>query len=249
MGRGVWVLLFVSLLEVGCDRGSSIDEVRKRAELTVADAEAKANTLSTNWKQLVADVKAAAIVPELGTPCSANPRPKPAMRTLIAMSTGISSTAGESLLDRRIPAGSYYLTPHAQIDQSYSPNAATLRKLSKELQSALADPNVKTEELSGHIREIQRVKPAYEGLIVIDEVEAPKLTDQAKLLFQPGFAIGRAYLIDHGTGSAVCFSKAVAENSGTVKSGGGLNRAFLEMDLAKGLLESVGKHWVAARKR
>jgi len=40
----------------------------------------------------------------------------------------------------------------------------------------------------------------------------------------------------------------MAPNSHHVETGGELDRAFLEMDLAKAVFKTVDEHWVAARK-
>lgn len=249
MGRSISVLLGIALFSVGCDRGPSVEEVRGRAEATAAEAEATANTLSTGWDKLVADVRASRIAPDLAAPCAAEPRPSPAWRNLAAMTTGVSSMGTESVLDRRFPAGSYYVAPSKEIDESYSPAAAKLKGLTRGLRAALDNPDAKPEELSSTVREIQRVKSRYEGLILIDEVEAPRITDRTKSLFQPGYAIGRAYLFDHETGNVVCFASVTAENKPKVKASAGLDRAFLEMDLAKAVFKTVDERWVAARKR
>jgi hypothetical protein len=245
----MWVSLCIALSTVGCDRGPSVEEVRARAEKTAADAEATAKALSTGWVKLVADVKASAIVPDLAAPCAAQPRPAPAWRNLAAMTTGVSSMAAESVLDRRFPAGSYYVAPSQEIDESYSPTAAKLKRVTRDLRASLENPEAKPEELSSAVREIQRVKSRYEGLILIDEVEAPRITDRTKSLFQPGYAIGRAYLFDHETGKVVCFASVTAGNKPKVKASAGLDRAFLEMDLAKAVFKTVDERWVAARKR
>lgn len=249
MGRSVWVLVGITLWSVGCDRGLSVEETRKRAEATAAQAEVTADALSAGWRTLVTDVEASAIVPNPSAPCVADPRPTPGWRNLAALSTSVSSMGTESVLDRRFPAGSFYVAPSKEVGQSYSPTGAKLRGLTRELRAALDNPDAESKQLSGAIREIQRLKPRYEGLILIDEVEAPRITDRSESLFQPGYAIGRAYLFDHETGETVCFASVAAENQPKVRASEGLDRAFLELDLGKAVFNTVDERWVAARKR
>ena len=80
-------------------------------------------------------------------------------------------------------------------------------------------------------------------------MEAPRITDRSESLFQPGYAIGRAYLFDHETGETVCFASVAAENQPKVRASEGLDRAFLELDLGKAVFNTVDERWVAARKR
>lgn len=43
-------------------------------------------------------------------------------------------------------------------------------------------------------------------------------------------------------------SPRAPQNNAEVKTGGGLDRAFLEIDLAKAVFKTVDERWIAARK-
>jgi hypothetical protein len=242
----ILVVLAMAIGLLGCSPQGPSEEERARVESAIASAEAKEGPMEEAWKRLMADATAGEIIPETGEPCPVKPSTKSSSQLIQAKA--IKAPAGESVLDLSFATGAYYITPASRVEESPSPGAKRLRSLAGGLRVNLHSSRTPPETLKRLTEQLEGFE-RYDALILIDEVGLPRITDSVGRRFEPGYAIGRAYLIDYVSGRAVCFAPVRATNHRDVKVEGYFNKAFLEADLASAVIESADQRWVAARYR
>lgn len=244
-------IVFVALVTTGCSKKYEPPQVtRAEAEQALVAAEAQARKIEESWPGMRNSVAESKIVPKRGEACPAKPR-------LEGLTTSILNAAmgerdGTSVLGHRIDAGDYYFTPPHEIAKAKSPKGLRLSRGIESLRTAL-DSEASLKTLSKKVQMLRRINPRYDALVVVDEATAPVLSKD-KQQFTPGYAIGRAYLMDHDVGEVVCFASFAAENQGQVEILGGpasdrLAQPALESDLAFSVLRTVDERWMAAQTR